>query len=171
MTSAVPKVDLDHIYWQIEQLFGQRSYAECFYASERVLSLLPHQPRFQLLKCMSLFGLGRHDEAESLLKSLLDGHSKDFKFLEAAGNYSVHCAPLSTSLMIYDKAILQFPDAGNDARYSALYRRALEQTSSVPFPLGRHARFRALYEQVLATNGLEGAIAECGCFRIGRAHV
>lgn len=45
------------------------------------------------------------------------------------------------------------------------YRRAMEATGSVPYPLRRRTRFHRLYLLLGEALRLDGAIAECGCFR------
>lgn len=165
MTALAVEQHLADLHQKLESFFRLRLFEECLSASNQVLALVPNEPRFQLLKGMSLLALARIDEANVLLRPLLDKKRNDFDFLLTAGNYASFCKAWQEALAIYDLAIHLYPSRVKDTQYNALYRRALERTQSAPFPLQRHARFYAIYDYVHATNHLFGAIAECGCFR------
>lgn len=65
---------------------------------------------------------------------------------------------------VYDAAVAGglFPC---DSQFDAAYRRALAATENRPYPLRRRLRFHNLYTLLGTVIHLEGAIAECGCFR------
>jgi hypothetical protein len=65
---------------------------------------------------------------------------------------------------VYDSAVASglFPC---DSQFDAAYRRALVATENRPYPLRRRLRFHNLYTLLGTVLRLEGAIAECGCFR------
>ena len=52
----------------------------------------------------------------------------------------------------------------DDAEYASSYLRALRATTSRPWPVKRHARFRTLVRLLMDTDSLDGEVAECGCF-------
>lgn len=51
-----------------------------------------------------------------------------------------------------------------DADFDRVYEHAMIATRSAPTPLKRRARFHSLLEKLSMVAGLEGSIAECGCF-------
>ncbi len=52
-----------------------------------------------------------------------------------------------------------------DEEFDAIYLEALRATRTPPYPVGRHARFYELVNELQRALHLEGSVAECGCFR------
>lgn len=74
------------------------------------------------------------------------------------------------SLVVYDAAIA----AGIrpfERDFDQNYRRALVATGTPPYPLRRRSRFHELGRLFDETTGLEGDVAECGCFRGLSSHL
>jgi hypothetical protein len=74
------------------------------------------------------------------------------------------------ALAVYDAAV-----AGGlqrcDPEFDAAYRRGLAATGTPPYPLRRRARFYQLARLLDEALGLDGEIAECGCFRGLSSHL
>lgn len=52
-----------------------------------------------------------------------------------------------------------------DAEFDRAYLAGIAASGTSPVPLRRRDRFRVLVQQFERTRGLEGMVAECGCFR------
>jgi tetratricopeptide (TPR) repeat protein len=63
------------------------------------------------------------------------------------------------------RTISDFKDSIDDAAFEALYLKALVATHACPTPFRRRTRFHRLTVLLGECLNLQGAIAECGCFR------
>lgn len=74
------------------------------------------------------------------------------------------------ALEVYDAAIAAGLRPCEPA-FDRDYRNALRATGTPPYPLRRRQRFEALCKQMEPIYGLEGDVAECGCFRGLSSHL
>jgi hypothetical protein len=74
------------------------------------------------------------------------------------------------ALAVYDAAVASGLSPCGEP-FDAAYRRALLATSNQPYPLRRRPRFHSLYTLLGTVLQLDGAVAECGCFRGMSSHL
>lgn len=140
----------------------------------RRLSTLAEAVNFAV-ECESL---SRYADAEALYLRLLevgvDGS------LEGTPAEAVVCEGLIRSAMrtgrfavaadAFDR-LLRWLAEPRDAEFDRIYRRGLRLTQTNPLPVARMYRFFELSRLLASTHGLEGEVAECGCFRGLSAYV
>lgn len=91
------------------------------------------------------------------------GYDRALKRLVDAGEFG-------EALALYDRIV----GAGIrpcEPQFDAAYRRSLEATTTAPYALRRRSRFHLLYRLIEEILPLEGAIAECGCYRGLSSHL
>jgi predicted O-methyltransferase YrrM len=114
----------------------------------------------------------RHAEAEAIYRQLLQlNPSVDVAGMPIA--VAIHKGLIRTAMnsgrsddaLDWFERLVPLLDQLGDAEFDPIYVRGIELTRSHPLPLPRRERFYELSALLRSTRGIDGEVAECGCFR------
>lgn len=123
----------------------------------------------RLAEADALLATGRWAQAEALLRALQEsaaGGPPDYlAALAWARARALHALGDIDGAVSVFRSHCEAREPACDPEFDAIYHAGLRATGTFPFPAGRRLRFYRLVERLDAILPLEGAIAECGCYR------
>ncbi len=116
---------------------------------------------------------GHYQQVESIYRQLLHAFPDETAFHEKLMSALFRQGRIDEAYAAFGDflATQRADDGADDADTASMYLKSLRATASPPSPLRRRARFQSLVRLLMETDGVGGAIAECGCFKGLSSHL
>lgn len=112
---------------------------------------------------------GHYQKAESIYRELLRAFPDETAYHEKLMSALFRQQRFDDAYAAFGNFLATQRD--DDADYASIYLESMRATASQPWPVQRRARFQSLVRLLTETDGVDGAIAECGCYKGLSSHL